>query len=139
MLVLKALAAGVLVGAIVIEATLAGLKSLLPAATLLVDAGERFTAPLVWPLLPLPALIWMLGGALGGAMAAAMAPRSGWGLGAGLLLGIPAFLVVGMVTPGNPAALLAASVPLAGSAAGAALVARLRREDATVSPSGQAV
>lgn len=139
MLVLKALAAGVLVGVILIEAVLAGLRSLIPEAALIVNAGEHFVGPLIWPLLPLPAMIWMLGGALGGAMTAAMAPKTGWGLGVGALLALPAFVLVGMVTPGNPAAFLAAAIPVAGSAAGTALAARLRHEDATVSASGQAV
>ena len=139
MLAIKALAAGVLVGVILIEAGLAGLRSLAPESALIVNAGERFVGALIWPLLPLPAMIWMLGGALGGAMAAAMAPKPGWGLGVGALLGLPAFLMVGMVTPGNPSALLAATVPLSGAAAGTALAARLRREDATASASGQAV
>ncbi|MDZ7791137.1 MAG: hypothetical protein U5L08_11730 [Xanthomonadales bacterium] len=139
MLVLKALAAGVLVGVILIEAVLAGLRSLVPESALIVNAGEGFVGPLIWPLLPLPAVIWMLGAALGGAMAAAMAPKPGWGLGVGALLGLTAFVLVGMVTPGNPAALFAVTIPLAGAAAGTALAARLRREDATVSASGQAV
>ncbi len=139
MLVLKAQAAGVLVGVILIEAVLAGLRSLVPETALFVDTGERFAGTLVWPLLPLPALTWMLGSALGGAMAAAMAPKPAWGLGIGALLGFAAFVLVGMVTPGNPAALLAAAVPLAGAAAGTAVVARLRKEDATVTASGQAV
>jgi len=42
---------------------------------------------------------------------------------------LPAFVLVGLVTPGNSMAFLAAAVPLAGSAAGALLVLRLGRAD----------
>ena len=134
--VIKALTAGTLVGVILIEAALSGLRFLTSESALMIDMEQRFIDPLIWPLLPLPAVIWMLGGALGGAMAAAMAPKPGWGLGVGSLLGLPALFMVGMVTPGNPSALLAATVPLAGAAAGTALAARLRREDASASASG---
>ncbi|RFF28377.1 MULTISPECIES: hypothetical protein [unclassified Wenzhouxiangella] len=139
MRVLLALCAGLLVSVILIEAISAGLLVLLPESILRVEAGDGFGQALVWPLLPVPALVWIAGGLFGGMMTAALAPRIGWGLCTGALLGLPAFVLVGLTTPGNPLALLASALPLAGSAAGVALVARLQDEEATVSTNHQAV
>lgn len=139
MRILLALTAGLIVGVILIEAISAGLLVLVPESTLRVEASDGFGQALVWPLLPVPALVWITGGLVGGMMTAAVAPRVGWGLCTGLLLGLPAFVLVGLITPGNPLALLAGALPIAGSAAGTALVARLEDAHATVSENGQAV
>lgn len=139
MRILVALAAGLLIGVILIEAITAGLLVLIPGSMLLVEASDGFGEALVWPLLPVPALIWMTGGLVGSMMTAALAPRSGWGLCAGALLALPAFVLVALTTPGNPLALLASALPLAGSAAGTALVMRLQDGKATVSTNDQAV
>lgn len=139
MRILLALTAGLIVGVILIEAISAGLLVLLPESILRVEASDGFGNALVWPLLPVPAMIWITGGLVGGMMSAALAPRIGWGLCAGLLLGLPAFVLVGLTTPGNPMALLASALPIVGSAAGAALIARLQDEEATVSANDQTV
>lgn len=139
MRILVALAAGLVIAVILIEAISNGLSVLLPEAVMLVEAADGYGGPIVWPLLPVPALIWMTGGLAGGAMGSAAAPHPAWGLGVGALLAVPAFVLVGLITPGNPFALLAASLPLVGSAAGTVLVTRLRRKEATVSVTGQSV
>ncbi|HSH27972.1 MAG TPA: hypothetical protein VK972_09455 [Wenzhouxiangella sp.] len=137
MRVLGALTAGLAVGVILIEAISSGLGVLLPETMMRVETAIGQGAVLVWPLLPVPALVWMLGGLAGGCMAAAAGPHPALGLVAGALLALPPFIVVGLATPGNPAALLAAALPLAGAAAASALVARLRYE--AVSTNDQAV
>lgn len=137
MRVLGALTAGLAIGVILIEAISSGLTILLPEALMRVQAADGYGGMLVWPLLPVPALVWMFGGLAGGSMAAAAGPHPALGLAAGALLALPPLVVVGLAMPGNPATLLAAALPLAGSAAGTALVARLRHE--TVSAHGQAV
>lgn len=139
MRILAALAAGLIIGIILIEALSAGLSVLLPENLMQVQAADGYGGRVTWPLLPIPALVWLVGGLAGGAMTAATAPHPAWGLAAGGLLAIPAFTLLGMITPGNPMALLAASLPLGGAMAGAAIVARLRRDDAAVSENGQAV
>jgi hypothetical protein len=139
MRVLGALAAGLIIGVILIEAISAGLLVLLPDGWMRVEAEGGFGQPVVWPLLPIPALVWLVGGLAGGAMASAMATRVGWGLCVGVLLAVPAYVLVGLTTPGNPMALLAAALPVAGSAAGAAIVVRLERQQMTVSANDQAV
>lgn len=139
MRVLGALAAGLIIGVILIEAISAGLLVLLPDGWMRVEADGGFGAPVVWPLLPIPALVWLVGGLAGGAMATAMTVRAGWGLAVGLLLALPAYVVVGLITPGNPMAFLAAALPFAGSAAGAAIVVRLQHQQMTVSANDQAV
>lgn len=139
MRILLALTAGLIVGVVLIEAILAGLLVLVPESTLRVEASDGFGHALVWPLLPVPAMVWITGGLVGGMMTAAMAPRIGWGLCAGALLGLPAFVLVGLTMPGNPMALLACALPIAGSAAGTALVARMQNEEATVSENDQTV
>ncbi|WP_376695018.1 hypothetical protein [Wenzhouxiangella sp. EGI_FJ10305] len=136
---LLALTAGLLVGVTMIEAISAGLLVLIPDSMLRVEATDGFGEALVWPLLPIPALIWMTGGLIGSMMTAALAPRIGWGLCAGVLLALPPLVLVGLTTPGNPMALLASALPIAGSAAGTALVVRLQDEKATVSTNDQAV
>lgn len=128
MRVLGALTAGLVIGVILIEAASSGLAVLLPGPLMYVEAADGYAGALVWPLLPVPALIWMLGGLAAGTMAAAAGPHPALGVAAGALLGLPAFVLVGLVMPGNPMALLAAALPLAGSAASTALVARLGRE-----------
>lgn len=139
MRILVALAAGMVIGVILIEATSSGLSLLLPESAMSVRAADGFASAVIWPLLPAPALVWMLGGFGGGTMAAAAGPHPAWGLAVGLLLALPAFVIVGLVTPGNPLALLAAALPLVGAAAGTALVLRLRRGEASVSAAGQSV
>lgn len=141
MRVLWALAAGLLIGIVLIEAMSAGLQVLLPGTALHVEAADGFGGQLVWPLLPVPAIVWMLGGLAAGTMAAAMGPHPVCGPIAGTLLAIPALTLVGLTAPGNPLALLAAALPLAGSAAGTAVVVRLAdgREHATVSTNNQTV
>jgi len=128
---LTALAAGLVIGVILIESISAGLAVLLPQTALYVEAADGYSGPVVWPLLPVPALIWLLGTLAGGAMAAAVGPRPAWGLAVGTLLAMPAFLLVGLITPGNPLALLAAALPVIGSSAGAVLVVRLQHESVT--------
>ncbi len=125
---LGALTAGLVIGVILIEALASGLALLLPESLIQVEAADGYAGPRFWPLLPVPALVWMLGGMAAGAMAAAAGPHPALGVAAGALLGLPAFVLVGLVMPGNPMALLAAALPLAGSAAATALVARLGRE-----------
>lgn len=139
MRVLGALAAGLLVGIILIEAISAGMLVLLPDALVRVAAADGFGRPVVWPLLPLPAVVWLIGGLAAGLMSAALAPHPLWGLCTGVLLGLPSFVLVGLTTPGNPMALLAASLPVAGSAAAVALVSRLAGEQAGASAKHQAV
>lgn len=136
---LVALVAGLVIGVILIEAISTGLLILLPDSAMRVEAADGYGGPLVWPLLPVPAIIWILGGLAGSAMAAAAGPHPACGLVVGGLLALPAFALVGLVTPGNPLALLAAALPFLGSAAGTALVVRLQREEATVSANDQAV
>lgn len=122
---LKATACGLLVGVILIEALLGGLTVLLPSS-LLMSVSTYPPAPQPWPLLPIPAVIWLLGGAAAGAMAAAMR-QSGWtGVFAGLVLAVPAALIVGLVEPGDSGILLAACLPISGAAAGSALASRLK-------------
>lgn len=137
MRILAALAAGMTVGTVLMESVLSGLLVLLPESALRFDSTTA--GPLVWPLMVLPALIWMSGGAVCGAMATAVSGRSWIGLVGGILMAAPAFLVVNLTTPGNPMTLLAALLPLSGSAAGAALAARILRADSTVSAPGQQV
>lgn len=139
MRILVALAAGLFISVILIEAISTGLSVLLPEAAMRVEAADGYAGPVVWPLLPVPAFIWILGTLAGGAMASAVAPHPAWGIGVGALLALPVLVLVGLVTPGNPLALLAAALPLLGSAAGAALVRRLRLQEATVSATGQSV
>lgn len=139
MRVLVALAAGLIIGVILIEAVSAGLLVLLPDTLLLVEAADGFGGPVLWPLLPLPAVVWLIGGLAAGLMSAALAPHPLWGLCTGVLLGLPAFVLVGLTTPGNPMALLAASLPIAGSAAATALVSRLAGEQAGASAKRQTV
>lgn len=129
---LKALLAGLLVGIILIESLAAGLAVLLPADLLTVSiAGGRIPA---WPLFPLPALIWLLGSTAAGAMATAMRRQAAAGMVCGALLAVSAFVLVNLTTPGNPMALLAAAVPLAGAAAGSALARRLELSAGATAP-----
>jgi hypothetical protein len=128
MRILVALAAGLVIGLVLIEALLAGLSILLPEAALTVEAVDGYGGRIAWPLLPVPAVVWLLGSLAGGVMAAAISGRPAWSLSIGVLLAIPAAVIVGMITPGNPMALLAAALPLVGSAAGAAIAARLPDE-----------
>lgn len=129
---LKALLAGLLVGIILIESLAAGLAVLLPAALLTVSfEGGRIPA---WPLFPLPALIWLLGSMAAGAMATAMRGQAVAGIVCGALLAISVFVLVNLTTPGNPMALLAAALPLAGAAAGSALARRLERSAGETAP-----
>ncbi|HLS05940.1 MAG TPA: hypothetical protein VK036_06550 [Wenzhouxiangella sp.] len=121
---LKAIASGLVVGVILIEAALAGLAVLLPPSVLM-SSSDYPAEPLAWPLLPVPALVWLVGGAAAGAMAAAMNKSAWTGVLAGLVLAVPAALVVGLVEPGDSGILLAGCLPLAGAAAGSALAARL--------------
>jgi len=139
MRILVALTAGVVIGVILLEAISSGLAVLLPGSTVSVQAADGYGGPLIWPLLPVPALIWILAGLSGGCMAAAAGPHPAWGLAVGALLALPAFLLVSLATPGNPLALLAAVLPILGSAAGTLIVLRLRRGEAAVSASGQSV
>jgi len=134
---LKALAAGTLVGIVLVEAVLAGLATLLPAG--LVGVGSPLGFVPGWPLLPVPALAWLLGAAAAGAMASALDARALTGLAAGALMGLPAFILVGLATPGNPLAFLAAALPLSGAAAGTVLAQRLRRLDTAASAPDQAL
>lgn len=139
MRILVALSAGVVIGVVLIEAISAGASVVLPEAAIRVQAADGYGGRPIWPLLPVPALIWSFAGLAGGAMAAAVAPRASWGLAVGGLLAIPAFVLVGLVTPGNPLALLAAAIPLVGSAAGTVAVIRMRHQDTTVTANDQAV
>lgn len=121
---LKAIASGLVVGVILIEALLAGLTVLLPAP-LLTSVSDYPARPLAWPLLPIPALVWLVGGAAAGAMATAMNQSAWTGVLAGLVLAVPAVLIVGLIEPGDSGILLAGCLPLAGAAAGSALASRL--------------
>lgn len=131
---LKALLAGLLVGIVLIESISAGLAVLLPTELLAVSFADREIP--AWPLFPVPALIWLLGSTAAGAMATAMRHQPAAGMACGALLAASAFVLVTLVTPGNPMALLAAAVPLTGAAAGSTLA---RRVDDAVSSPGQTV
>gem|GEM_PF-6521610 len=137
MQVLAAFCTGLVVGVILIESMTTGLLVLLPEDVMTVHAADA--GRLVWPLLPVPALVWLVGGAACGAMASAVAGSAIVGSVAGALLAVPAMLIVNLVSPGDPLCLLAAALPLSGAAAGSVLAARLERSDATVSAPGQAV
>lgn len=137
MATLKALLAGLLVGIVLIEGISAGLAVLLPVDLLVVSfAGGRIPA---WPLFPVPALVWLLGSTAAGAMATAMGRHPAAGVGCGALLALSAFVVVTLVTPGNPMALLAAAVPLGGALAGSALARRIEALEHSVSSTDQTV
>lgn len=136
--VLKALAAGMTVGVILIEATSAGLLLLVPESLLTV--GEQpGNASAAWPLHPLPALVWLVGGLLGSLMAGAVARRPVVGLGVGVLLAVSAFALVNLTRPADPGAWLAAALPLSAAAGGACMIARLLRKEAAASANEQAV
>src|SRR5690625_7503947 len=90
---LKAIASGLVVGVILIEAALAGLAVLLPPSVLM-SSSDYPAEPLAWPLLPVPALVWLVGGAAAGAMAAAMDYSAWTGVLAGLVMALSAALVV---------------------------------------------
>lgn len=138
MRVLKALAAGTAVGVILIEATSTGLLQLVPGPWLI--AGEQPAgASTAWPLLPLPAVLWLLGGLVGSLMAGAVARSPAAGVGVGGLLAASAFVLVNLTTPAHPGAWLAALVPLSAAAGGATVIARLLRKEAAVSATEQAV
>ena len=139
MRMLKATAAGLVVGIIFVEAVTSGLSVLLPASMIRIDPLPGIAAALPWPLWPAPAATWVLGGSMAGAMATALGGRSACGVLTGALLSLPVVANVGWVTPGNPMMLLAALLPLSGAAAGTALALRLRDEDAAVSVNKQAV
>lgn len=139
MAIFKALTSGLLVGVIFQEAIIAGLSILLPTAWIHAGIVTGWATAPPWPLWPAPALAWGIGGLAGGAMATALSSRRACGVAVGLALALPAALIVGLVTPGNPMLLLAAAVPAVGAAAGAALAARLRHEDLSVTINGQSV
>lgn len=138
MRVLKALAAGITVGVILIEATSAGLLVLVPES--LLTAGEQPSkASAAWPLHPLPALVWLLGGLAGSLMAGAVARNPMVGLGVGVLLAVSAFVMVNLTNPADPRAWLAAALPLSAAAGGASMIARLLRKEVAASANEQAV
>lgn len=137
MRILAAFCTGLVVGVVLIESMTAGLLVLVPEDAMSVHAADA--GRLIWPLLPVPALVWLFGGAACGAMASAVAGKAIVGWIAGALLAVPALLIVNLVSPGDPLCLLAAALPLSGAAAGSVFAARLERSDATVSEPGQAV
>lgn len=137
MRILAALAAGLAVGTVVVESVFAGLLVLLPDSALRIETAAG--GPLIWPLMFVPALVWICGGAACGAMASAVSGRSWTGLLGGILMAVPAFVIVNLTTPGQPMAMLAALLPFSGAMAGAAFAARILRADATVSAPDQRV
>ncbi|QOC22204.1 hypothetical protein IC757_14465 [Wenzhouxiangella sp. AB-CW3] len=119
---LRALAGGLGLAVILIEALLAGLR-------LLTDSAHAHAALANGQLLP-PAVaisliaIWWLGAALGSALATALTGHrvTGWLI--GCLLGLPMILM--MILAGLPGPVLVmAGVPLAGAIAGAGLARRV--------------
>lgn len=137
MRVLAAITAGLLVGVVLLEALTAGLLMLVPETALLAEYGEY--GLLSWPLLPLPALLWLMAGLAGGTMSAAVAQRPLTGVVTGALLALPAGLIVGLARPGSLQMVLAMALPFCGALAGALLVARVLRADTAASAPGQAV
>lgn len=137
MRILVALAAGLVVGTVLVESLLAGLLVLLPESLLRIHTAAN--EALAWPLLTIPALVWTAGGGACGAMATAISKRPGVGLAGGFLMAVAVFLLVNLTTPGSETGLLAALLPLTGSVAGALLAAHIVRADATVSATGQQV
>lgn len=137
MRILFALATGLVVGTVLVEALLAGLLVLLPASLLQIQTSAN--EALAWPLMTLPALVWTAGGAACGAMATAMSQRAAVGVAGGILMALAACLLVNLTTPGSETSLLAALLPLTGSVAGTLLAAHLVRADATVSATDQQV
>ncbi len=119
--ILRAMAGGLAIAVIVVEALLAGLQ---------VFTGGAHAHALLAAGTPLPlgtfvvvATIWMFGGALGGTLATAM---TGWrlmGWLVGLLLGLPLGLL--LLLAGLPWIVVSlATIPIAGAVAGAALARR---------------
>ncbi len=134
---LAGIAAGLLVGVVLLEALAAGLLVLVPDSVLRADFGQY--GLLLWPLLPVPALLWLSAGLAAGAMTTAVARCPLVGILAGAGLAVPAGLVVGLAWPGSAQTVLAAALPLSGAAAGALLVARVLKADRAVSVPDQAV
>jgi hypothetical protein len=117
---LRALAAGLAIAVIVIEALLAGLQLYTGShAHIELAAGQVLPTT----ILLVTGTFWLLGGVLAGAMATGV---SGWritGWMAGALLTLP--LLVMLLLAGFPwAVTLFAGAPLAGSIAGAAAASR---------------
>lgn len=137
---LKALAAALAVATILMEALRAGLVVLLPPELLYTPLPVPVVHEIAWPLLPVNALIWLLGGLIAGIMASGLARHWAAGLLAGLLLGCPAVLIIGLALPGSTSMLTAAALPLIGALAGSRLIVLLEREPLTpASPTGQAL
>lgn len=118
---LMALAAGLLVGLIVIEAILAAIRLFTSNPELMQDLGSGMLLPGTH-LLAVSAT-WLVGATLAGAMSTVMSGTRVWGWLAGLLLCLPALLTLTLA--GYPWAMVSAGlVPLAGAIAGSALARR---------------
>lgn len=129
---LKSLAAGLVVGAVLIEAAIAASTAFLPYPSVLVFADGR-GIEVVWPLALLPALYWVAGGTACGAMTCGMSGSRGLGLLGGVLLGLAPALIVKLAAPGQADALIAGCLPLLGAALGTRWAWRLRQLDAPAS------
>lgn len=124
MQIFKALAAGLVVAVILIEALCAAVQVLTPELDLLEAVhGDLIPPPAVASSL---ALAWFLGGIATGTMSTAMGGSRGAGWIAGLMLCIPPGLI--MVSSGPATGILAlAGLPFAGAIAGSAIAGRVEQ------------
>jgi len=129
---LESLAAGLAVGAVLIEAAKAASTAFLPYPSVLVFADGR-GIEVVWPLALLPALSWVAGGMACGAMTCGMSGSRALGLLGGGLLGLAPALIVNLAAPGEADALIAACLPLLGAVLGTRWARQLVELDASAS------
>ncbi len=118
---LMALAAGLLVGLIVIEAVLAAIRVFTSNQELMLDLASGNLLP--GPHLLAVSATWLVGSILAGAMSTVMSGSRACGWLAGVLLCLPALLTLTLA--GFPWSIVSAGlVPLAGAIAGSALARR---------------
>lgn len=127
MRIFKALAAGLAVGVILLEALRTAVQAFAPGHNLYDLAANAGAVPLT-ALLGL-AGAWLLAGTFAGAMATAMAGNRLAGWLAGMLLCLPAGLIL-MLSGLEGSVVAIASLPLVGAIAGSAIARRVVRRDA---------
>lgn len=131
MTILKALAAGLTVGIVVIEGLCAAVAAFTPFPP---------PCPLRVPIetMPVPAmvLVWLAGSAAAGAMATGIAGRGTTGWIAGALLCLPLAVTAALSGPTNSASAALIMLPLFGAGAGATLAGRLLADDLRATESG---